>query len=62
LDYKTDRLTNEERKDRALAEKKLRDAHSLQLNYYSMAIKKMFGKEPSTVRIYSLPLGDCVTL
>ncbi len=62
FDYKTDRLTREEREDRTLAEKKLREKHSLQLSYYSLAVEKMFGKRPSRVEVYSLPLGETVKM
>ncbi|MBQ8529141.1 MAG: UvrD-helicase domain-containing protein [Clostridia bacterium] len=60
FDYKTDRLTREELSDPALAEAKLREKHSLQLSYYSLAVEKMFGKAPRRVEVYSLPLGDTV--
>lgn len=58
VDYKTDRLTREERENRALAEKKMRDAHSLQLSYYALAIKEMFGSDVASISVYSLQLGD----
>lgn len=58
VDYKTDRLTKEERKNRSLAEKRMREAHSLQLSYYALAIKEMFGCEPAQISVYSLHLGD----
>ena len=61
-DYKTDRLTREELADRSLAEAKLRKKHSMQLSLYSLAIKKIFGKAPSEIEIYSLPLGDTVSI
>ena len=61
-DYKTDRLTREELCDRSLAEKKLRDKHSMQLGLYSLAIEKIFGKKPESIQIYSLPLGDTVDI
>ena len=57
VDYKTDRLTREERENPALAEARLRESHSLQLSYYSAAIERMFGKKPLTVEVYSLHLG-----
>lgn len=60
VDYKTDRLTEKELADKSLAERKLSDAHWLQLTYYAIAIRKMLGKFPKTVRVYSLPLGDTV--
>ena len=57
IDYKTDRLTYEERNDRSLGEKRLREAHTLQLSYYALAIREMFGKLPKTIGVYSLHLG-----
>ncbi|MBO7195813.1 MAG: UvrD-helicase domain-containing protein [Clostridia bacterium] len=61
-DYKTDRLTRDELSNRTLAEKKLRDKHSMQLGLYSLAIEQIFGKGPSVVQIYSLPLGDTIDI
>ena len=61
-DYKTDRLTRRELADRSLAEAKLREAHSMQLSLYSLAIERIFGKKPDKVEIYSLPLGDTVSV
>ena len=61
-DYKTDRLSREELADRTLAEKRLREKHSMQLGLYSLAIEKIFGKRPDTVQVYSLPLGDTVSI
>ncbi len=61
-DYKTDRLTRAELTDRSLAEKKLRDSHTMQLGIYSLAVEKIFGKAPLRVEVYSLPLGDTVSI
>ena len=61
-DYKTDRLTREELADRALAEKKLSDKHREQLTLYSLAIEQIFGKAPTEIAVYSLPLGDTVKI
>ena len=58
VDYKTDRLSREERADRSLARAKLSEKHSLQLSYYAKAVEQIFGKRPKTVEVYSLPLGD----
>ncbi len=60
LDYKTDRLSAAERKNRSLAEEKLRTRHGQQLSYYAHAAKEIFGKAPSEVLIYSCPLADTV--
>ena len=62
VDYKTDRLTKEELLDKSLAEKTLNEKHSLQLSYYARAVEKIFARKPSTVRVYSLPLGDTVDI
>ena len=62
IDYKTDRLSLEERKDRAKAEEKLRTRHALQLSYYAAACRDIFGRLPDRVLIYSLALGDTVDL
>ena len=62
VDYKTDRLTKEERENRALAEKRLRDAHSEQLTYYAYAVEKIFGKMPVSILVYSLHLGDTIEI
>ena len=62
VDYKTDRLTKEERENRALAEKKLIDAHREQLTYYARAVERIFGKAPREILVYSLHLGDTVKI
>ena len=62
IDYKTDRLTKEELGDAELAARKLNEKHALQLSYYAMAIKKMFGRAPTTVSVYSMPLGKTVPI
>ena len=61
-DYKTDRLTREELADRNLAEQKLRDSHKMQLTLYALAAEKIFGKLPDVLEVYSLPLGDTVSM
>ncbi|MBQ7343492.1 MAG: UvrD-helicase domain-containing protein [Clostridia bacterium] len=58
IDYKTDRLTPEEKENREMARAKLKEKHSLQLSYYAKAVELMFGKYPKTIEVYSLPLGD----
>ena len=62
VDYKTDRLTEKELENKALAAEKLTRSHASQLSYYKMAVEKMFGRAPETVAIYSLPLGDTVEI
>ena len=60
IDYKTDRLTDEELEAPYLAARKLKRAHSRQLGYYKEAVKIIFGKYPVTTEVYSLPLGNTV--
>ena len=60
VDYKTDRLTPDERADKTKAREKLYAKHSLQLSYYAKAVELIFGKYPKTIEVYSLPLGDTV--
>ena len=61
-DYKTDRLSPDELADRTLAEKKLRDSHKMQLDIYTLAVEKIFEKTPKITAVYSLPLGDTVSM
>ena len=62
IDYKTDRLTKEERENPDLAEARLREAHTGQLSYYADAVYEMLGKRPSRVEVYSLHLGRSVEI
>lgn len=62
VDYKTDHLTEEERRDPTLAMKKLAERHGEQIAYYAKAIEQMCGKTPTERLIYSLPLGDTLAL
>ena len=61
-DYKTDRLSREEVSNRALAEQTLRKKHSMQLGLYSLAVERIFGRAPDKVEVYSLPLGDTISI
>ena len=54
VDYKTDHVTEFEKNNYAMLEKKFKERYSTQLSYYSLAIEKMFGKKPDAVIIYSL--------
>ena len=59
-DYKTDRLSAAERRDPALAARRLTALHSAQLGYYAEAISQIMGRRPDKVIIYSLCLGDSI--
>lgn len=62
VDYKTDRLTEKEMADPALARKKLTDRHRTQLIYYRAVCREMFEREIDECVIYSLPLGGDIAV
>ena len=61
-DYKTDRISPEERKNPELLRTRMTDAHKHQLDQYSYAIERIFGKKPERTYILSLSLGDAVEI
>ena len=61
-DYKTDKINQAERDDRDLLTQNMKENHGEQLDQYAYAIGKIFGKTPAKVFIYSLPLGDIITI
>ena len=62
VDYKTDRITDEERADPALLAKRLKERHGHQLACYAEAVRDLLGRAPDEMRIYSLPLGKSLLL
>jgi ATP-dependent helicase/nuclease subunit A len=62
VDYKTDRLSDKEMADPALAKKKLLERHRTQLIYYRAVCREMFEREIEECVIYSLPLGRDITV
>lgn len=62
IDYKTDHLLQAEKSDPALLSQRMLAAHGNQLAVYARAVKELFGKYPSDIRIYSLPLGATIPL
>lgn len=62
IDYKTDRLTREQLGDRDAAKKELSNRHASQLYYYGLAVERIFGKKPATREVYSLHLGDTLSV
>lgn len=61
-DYKTDKISTEEKADRELLVSNMRKKHKNQLDEYSFAVKEIFGKAPIKVYIYSIPLGEMLEL
>ncbi len=61
-DYKTDRLSTQERKDPALAADMLLRRHGNQLRYYAKALEEICGRYPDRILIYSVPLGEALSL
>ncbi len=61
-DYKTDRISPEERKNPELLRARMTEAHKHQLDQYSYAIERIFGKKPERTYILSLALGDAVEI
>ncbi len=53
FDYKTDRLTEAERNNPALAAEKMNRIHGLQLSYYAYAMEKLFGRPCHRICVYS---------
>lgn len=61
-DYKTDRITPEERADPALLAAHMKERHGNQLTQYAAAMAEVYGEVPTKVYIYSLPLGEAVEI
>lgn len=57
FDYKTDRISNEERKSFPLLVERMNKKHGNQLSCYALAVKNLFGRFPDGIFIYSLSLG-----
>lgn len=62
VDYKTDRMSRQEKTDPELYRARLLKQHRDQLSVYTRAMEALFKKAPDDVRIYSLPLGETVRL
>lgn len=62
FDYKTDRVTSEEKNSQALLTQNMIKKHGDQLSCYAKAVKELFGQAPDQVYIYSFPLGESVLI
>ena len=61
-DYKTDHITEAERKDPSLLAHRMTEQHRDQLLQYAAAITELYGKAPTHAYIFSLPLGEAVEI
>ena len=61
-DYKTDRIDKSDREDKALLTEIMRNKHGNQLEQYSYAIEKIFGKAPIGTYIYLIDIGETVKI
>lgn len=62
VDYKTDRLTKNQLENPEAARKAMKLRHGTQLEYYAEALEQMLGKRPDKILIYSLHLGDTLSM
>ncbi len=61
-DYKTDRISAQERSDRSLLIKNMKERHGDQLTQYSYAIEQIFGKKPDKIYLFLLSIGECLEI
>ena len=61
-DYKTDRISAEERADRSLLAASMKNKHGAQLAQYAEAIFDLYHEYPRSISIYSFPLGEAVKI
>ena len=61
-DYKTDRVSKEEKENRELLISNLRERHGEQLKQYKYATEQIFGRRPKKIYIYLTALGEAVEI
>ncbi|MBR2432823.1 MAG: PD-(D/E)XK nuclease family protein, partial [Clostridia bacterium] len=61
-DYKTDKVTENERNDRALLISTMREKHGHQLKQYEYAIEQIFGRKPKKIFVYLTAIGEAIEL
>ena len=61
-DYKTDKVSPEERADPATLARSMQEKHGDQLKQYRYAVEEIFGKAPKALYIYSVPLGELIEI
>lgn len=61
-DYKTDRLSDAEKKSNSLLADTMKKRHGEQLTYYALAIKELIGRLPDRVMVYATAAGRAVEI
>lgn len=61
-DYKTDRLSDAEKKSDRLLADTMKKRHGEQLTYYALAIKELIGRLPDRVLVYATAAGRAVEI
>ncbi len=61
-DYKTDRLTYEQRRDASALKAKMTERHAKQLRYYAEAIERLFCRKCARVLVYSTHAAKTVEI
>ncbi len=62
VDYKTDHIRDEEKKNPLLLRQSMQKKHATQLTYYTKAVEQLFGRKPDQCFIYSLSLGKTIDM
>ncbi len=61
-DYKTDHISDAERRDPTLLKARMREKHGEQMSQYAAAVEEAFGVRPTHIFIYSIPLGEALEI
>ena len=61
-DYKTDHISEAERRDPSLLKARMREKHGEQMSQYVAAVEEAFGVRPTHTFIYSIPLGEAIEI
>ena len=61
-DYKTDRISDAERRDDVLLTAKMKERHGEQLSYYALAVEQLLGQKPDEILVYVTAAGRAVSI
>ncbi len=59
-DYKTDRISPDERNDPNALARNMRSKHGEQLAQYNYAVQQIFGRKPDKIYLFLLSIGECL--